>query len=69
MWLGGVGVRRYVDFLIILLIPSPLVLAIFAAASLYTSLFIFKCFFVLVYIIFVQYSKHCSKNIRDRSQK
>ena len=24
-------------------------------------------FFVLVYVIFVQYSKHCSKNIRDRS--
>ena len=66
MWLGGVGVKRYVDFLIILLIPTPLVLAIFAAASLYTSLFIFKCFFVL---IFVQYSKHCSKNIRDHSQK
>ena len=28
----------------------------------------FKCFFVLVYVIFVQYSKfkRCSKNIRDR---
>ena len=23
-------------------------------------------FFVLVYVIFVQYSKRCSKNIRDR---
>ena len=25
-------------------------------------------FFVLVYVIFVQYSKHCLKNIRDRSK-
>ena len=34
-----------------------------------TSLFIFKnVFFVLVYVIFVQYSKHCSKNIRDRKK-
>ena len=23
-------------------------------------------FFILVYVILVQYSKHCSKNIRDR---
>ena len=28
-----------------------------------TSLFILKMFFVLVYVIFVQYSKRCSKNI------
>ena len=27
--LGGVAVRRYIDFLIILLIPTPLVLALF----------------------------------------
>ena len=39
----------------------------FFGSSIPTSLFIFKCFFVLVYVIFVQYSKHCSKNIRDRS--
>ena len=30
----GVVVRRYIDFLIILLFPTPLVLALFAAASL-----------------------------------
>ena len=29
MWLVGVVVRRYIDFLIILLIPTPLVLALF----------------------------------------
>ena len=35
-----------------------------------TSLFILKMFFVLVYVIFVQYnySKRCSKNTRDRSK-
>ena len=27
-----------------------------------------KCFFILVYVIFVQYSKHCSNNIRDHSK-
>ena len=47
---------------------TPLVLALFWGSSIPTSLFIFKMFFVLVYVIFVQYSKHCSKNIRDRSK-
>ena len=28
----------------------------------------FKCFFVHVYVIFVQYSKRCLKNIRDHSK-
>ena len=41
--MGGV-VRRYIDFLIILLIPTPLVLALFCS-SIPTSLFIFKMFF------------------------
>ena len=61
-------VRRYIDFLIILLIPTPLVLALFCSSSIPTSLFIFKMFFVLVYFSFVQYSKCCSKNIRDCSK-
>ena len=39
----GVVVRRYIDFLIILLIPTPLVLALFFS-SIPTSLFIFKMF-------------------------
>ena len=45
----GVVVKRYVDFLIILLIPTPLVLALFflAAASLLLCSFK-KCFSVLV---------------------
>ena len=59
----GVVVRRYIDFLIMLLIPTPLVLALFRS-NIPTSLLILKMFFfVLVYAIFVQYSKRCSKNI------
>ena len=34
VWLLGLVVRRYIDFLI-LLIPTPLVSVLFAAASLY----------------------------------
>ena len=42
----SVVVRRYTDILIILLIPTPFVLALFfTEASLYTSLFIFEMFF------------------------
>ena len=40
----GVVVRRYIDFLIILLIPTPLLLALFAAASLLFCLFLFMLF-------------------------
>ena len=36
----GVVVRRYIDFLIILLIPTPLVLALFLAAASLLPLFI-----------------------------
>ena len=44
-------VRRYIDFLIILLIPIPLVLALFCS-SIPTCLFIFKCFLFL-FILFL----------------
>ena len=44
----GVVVRRYIDYLI-LLIPTPLVCSFFAAASLLFVHF-FKMFFVLIYI-------------------
>ena len=47
VWLLGVVVRRYIDFLI-QLIPTPLVSVLFAAASL--LFVIFNIFFVLVYI-------------------
>ena len=46
VWLLGVVVRRYIDFLI-LLIPTPLV------SVLFYFLFIFKMFFVLVPVLFV----------------
>ena len=49
VWLVGVVVRRYIYFLI-LLKSTPLVSALFAAASYF--LFIFKMFFI--YIIY-----HC----------
>ena len=43
VWLVDVVVRRYIDFLIILLILTPLVSALFCS-SIPTSLFILKCF-------------------------
>ena len=51
VWLLGVVVRRYIDFLI-LLIPTPLVSVFFTAASL---LFVHlkKCFFFLFQYFFV----------------
>ena len=52
VWLLGVVVRRYIDFLI-LLIPTPLVSVLFTAASL---LFVHKkMFFVLVPALFCNY--------------
>ena len=48
VWLLGVVLRRYIDFLI-LLIPTPLVSVLFCS-SIPTFWFIFKMFFVL-YII------------------
>ena len=69
VWLVGVVVRRYIDILIIIItFPYSTCISSFFGSSIPTSLFIFKCFFVLVYVIFVQYSKRCSKNIRDRSK-
>ena len=69
MWLVGVVVRRYIDILIIIF-PTPLVLALFLAAASLLLCSFFKCFFGLVYVIFLQYiSKRYSKNIRDCSKK
>ena len=47
MWLVGVVLRRYIDFLI-LLIPTPLVSVLFCS-SIPTFYSFFKMFFVLVY--------------------
>ena len=61
--MGGV-VRRYIDILIIIItFPYSTCISSFLAAA--TSLLILKCFFVLVYVIFGQYSKHC-KSFKNR---
>ena len=64
-------VHSYINFLIIITyLYTPLVLALFfaaAAASLLLCSFK-KCFFILVYVIFVQYSKLCSNDIRHPSK-
>ena len=51
MWLLGVVVRRYIDFLI-LLIPTPLVSVLFCS-SIPTFVNSLKCFFFLFQYFFV----------------
>ena len=70
VWLVGGVVRSYRDILTIIInFPySTCISSFLAAASLLLCSF-FKCFFGLVYVIFLQYSKRYSKNIRDRSKK
>ena len=53
VWLLGVVLRRYIDFLI-LLIPTPLVSVLFCS-SITTFLFIKKMFYVLVPVLFKNY--------------
>ena len=53
MWLVGVVVRRYIDFLI-LLIPTPLVSVLFYS-SIPTFCSFLKTFFVLVPVLFCNY--------------
>ena len=54
----GVVVRIYIDILIIIItFPSPFILTLFFGSTIPTSLiYSLKCFFVFVYVIFVQYS-------------
>ena len=57
VWLLGVVLRRYIDFLI-LLIPTPLVSVLFCSSIptfLFTFLNVFKMFFVLVPVLFLNY--------------
>ena len=67
----GVVVRRYIDILIIIInFPySTCISSFLAAASLYTSLFIFKCLIVLVYVIFVQYIAYVTQKTFEIVQK
>ena len=67
MWLVGIVIRRYIDILIIIInfLYSTCIRSFFGS-SILTSLFILKCFFGLVSVIFF---KRYSYNIRDRSKK
>ena len=53
VWLVGMVVRRYIDFLI-LLIPTPLVSALFCSRILTFCSFL-KMFFVLVPVLFCKF--------------
>ena len=59
----GVVIRRYI---VIITYPYSTCISFFCGSI--PTLFILKMFFALVYVIFVQYSKRCAKNIRDRSK-
>ena len=51
MWLVSVVIRRYIDILIIIInFPHSTCIRSFFGSSILTSLFIFKCFFGLLYI-------------------
>ena len=75
VWLQCIGVVsgcfcKEVDILTIINnFPYSTCISSFFGSSIPIFLFIFKCFFVLVSVIFVQYnSKRYSKNIRERSK-
>ena len=51
VWLLGVVVRRYIDFLILLLIPTPLVTVFFLQQNTYFLLIILKGFSFFSYDI------------------
>ena len=56
MWLVGVVIRRYIDILIIIInFPHSTCIRSFLGSSILTSLFILKCFFGLISVIFLQY--------------
>ena len=53
----SVVVRRYIDILTIIInFPYYTSISSFFGSNIPTSLFIFKCFFGLVYLIFLQYT-------------
>ena len=57
VWLVSVVVRRYIIDILIIIITFPYSICIssFCGSIIPISLFIFKCFFVPVYVIFVQH--------------
>ena len=58
VWLVSVVVRRYIIDILIIIITFPYVYSTFISSFFGSiipiSLFILKCFFVLIYVIFVQ---------------
>ena len=70
MWLVGVVIRRYIDILIIIInFPYSTCIRSFFGSSILTSLFIFKCFFGLVSVIFLQYIANVTHRIFEIVQK
>ena len=57
VWLVGVVVRRYIDFLIL---PTPLVSAIFCSSISCSLIFIFLIFLLLFKYL---YNRHAYKNV------
>ena len=80
VWLECIGVcsgcyckEVYIDhhiLIIIITFPYSTCISSFRGSSIPTSLFIFKMFFRSCFfnVIFVQYSKRCSKNIQNHSK-
>ena len=70
MSLVGVVVMRYIDILAIIInFPYSTYISYFFGSSIPTSLLIFKCFFVLVYVIFVQYIANITQRTFEIVQK
>ena len=70
MWLVGVVIRRYIDILIIIInFPYSTCIRSFFSSSILTSLFIFKCFFGLVSVIFLQYIANVTHRTFEIVQK
>ena len=70
MWLVGVVVKRYIDILIIIInFPYSTCIRSFFGSSILTSLFIFKMFFGLVSVIFLQYIANVTHRTFEIVQK
>ena len=70
MWLVGVVIRRYIDILIIIInFPYSTCIRFFFGSSILTSLFILKCFFGLISVIFLQYIANVTNRTFEIFQK
>ena len=70
MWLVRVVIRRYIDILIIIInFAYSTCIRSFFGSSILTSMFIFKCFFGLVSVIFLQYIANVTHTIFEIVQK